>query len=78
MSTPKQQVTFVPPVKFHNVEYFKDNEILEGEIATLFALNHPRLGQNKVTTSLVQYKFDDGSFETLNTIYIPMKETNEH
>jgi len=78
MSTTKQQVTFVPPAIFHTVEYFNNNEFLTGEIAKVFALNHPKLGQTKVTTSLVQYKFDDGSFETLNSIYIPMKETNEH
>jgi len=39
----------------------------------VYSLNHPILGKDKVTTSIIKYKFDDGSFETLNTIYKPVK-----
>lgn len=39
--------------------------------AVVYALDHPRLGEAKITTSTVLYKSDDGSFETLNTIYKP-------
>jgi|GEM_PF-1994410 len=43
----------------------------EGEVAHVYALDHPRLGKNDVRTSKIVQKFDDGSFETLNTIYKP-------
>lgn len=39
-----------------------------GEYALVYALNHPRLGQQTVRTSLVLSKQDNG-FETLNTLY---------
>ena len=39
-----------------------------GEYAKVFALNHPRLGQQVVRTSIVLSKQDNG-FETLNTLY---------
>ena len=39
-----------------------------GEYASVFALNHPRLGQQVVRTSIVLSKQDNG-FETLNTLY---------
>lgn len=40
----------------------------QGEYAVVYALNHPRLGQQTVRTSLVLSKQDNG-FETLNTLY---------
>lgn len=43
----------------------------EVEVAYVYALDHPRLGRQPVRTSEVLHKFDDGSFETLNTIYKP-------
>lgn len=39
-----------------------------GEYALVYALNHPRLGQQTVRTSWVLSKEDNG-FETLNTLY---------
>ena len=39
-----------------------------GEYAVVYALNHPRLGQQTVRTSLVLSKEDNG-FETMNTLY---------
>jgi len=41
------------------------------EVAHVYALDHPRLGRQHVRTSEVLHKFDDGSFETRNTIYKP-------
>lgn len=59
-----------PEVLISNVRY----EVLteDGtEIARGYALNHPRLGETDVRTSLVISKAADGSsFETLNTRYV--------
>lgn len=46
------------------------NEVIQ---AVVYGLDHPILGRDKITTSIVLCKFDDGSFETLNTIYKPQK-----
>lgn len=80
MSTQKPKVHFTGEPVFREIEYFdwNTNKNLSGEIAHVNALNHPVWNQDKVRTSLIQYKFNDGSFETLNTIYIPLKEQNEH
>lgn len=45
----------------------------KNEVASLeTVMNHPRLGDcHNVRTSTVKQKFDDGSFETRNTIYKP-------
>ena len=44
----------------------------ENTQAVVYAVVHPILGrQRKIFTSIVVNKFDDGSFETLNTIYKP-------
>lgn len=47
------------------------------EVAHIYAVNHPRLGMMSVRTSLVVKKFEDGSFETLNTMYVPYKENDD-
>ena len=47
----------------------------DGQVASVFTLDHPRLGSQWVMTSEVLKKNPDGSFETLNTIYVPKKET---
>lgn len=47
------------------------------EMASVYAMNHPRLGQGLVRTSIVIKKNSDGSFETLNTIYKPVKEEED-
>jgi hypothetical protein len=68
-----------PEVLIRNVRYVtysKDG----AELAHGYALNHPRLGETAVRTSLVVSKAEDGSsFETLNTRYLivadPTKET---
>lgn len=43
----------------------------ELETALVHALDHPRLGQDIIRTSLIVQKNEDGSFETLNTLYVP-------
>jgi hypothetical protein len=42
------------------------------EVATIYdVVNHPRLGHQRVVyTSEVINKYDDGVFETLNTLYV--------
>ena len=62
----KPVVTFSGPAKF---SYSGNNEV-----ARVYALDHPLLGQTRVFTSVVQKHNPDGSFETLNTIYRPLTE----
>ena len=37
-------------------------------------MDHP-CGYEDVITSKVVYKYDDGSFETLNSVYVPFSNT---
>jgi len=46
----------------------------EHEVAEVFALDHPRFGRQRVYTSVIIRKEEDGTFETLNTIYKPVKQ----
>lgn len=64
-----------PVVYFDSDPYFwMWNE--ETEVASLnLVYNHPRLGYcYNVRTSTVLKKFEDGSFETRNTMYKPVTE----
>lgn len=55
------------PIVFYSGDpVFRTTE--HGEYAVVYALNHPRLGQQTVQTSLVLSKEDNG-FETINTLY---------
>jgi len=47
------------------------------EYARVFGLDHPVLGADDIRTSIVLKKNDDGSFETMNTLYVPDKEKHE-
>lgn len=47
------------------------------EYASVFVLDHPILGKEGIRTSIVLKKHDDGSFETMNTLYVPDKEKHE-
>lgn len=76
----KPIVTFVGEAKFFEstitdvqkeLYNYDSNEIIQ---AVVYGLDHPRLGRDKITTSIVLCKFDDGSFETLNTIYKPRND----
>ena len=51
-----------------------DKDGNEIRFASLYALNHPKLGRTTVRTSLIKYITDDGIIETLNTIYQPVNE----
>lgn len=59
------------------VVQFKDDaqfiSIEDYEYARVYAMDHPKLGMGPVRTSIIVQKFDDGSFETMNTIYRPLK-----
>lgn len=50
------------------------NEYNEVEYARVRGLDHPILGEDDIRTSIVVKKHDDGSFETLNTLYVPAEE----
>jgi hypothetical protein len=79
MSTSKPIVNFVgKAVFFDSVITDKQKEQYNCDSnnitqAVVYSLDHPILGKDRVTTSIIKYKFDDGSFETLNTIYKPIK-----
>lgn len=47
------------------------------EYASVYGIDHPILGEDTIRTSIVLHKYDDGSFETMNTIYVPDKEKHE-
>lgn len=64
----KPVVTFIGEAVF-------DSKMYKGHVvARVHALDHPIWDNDMVRTSSVLKKFDDGSFETLNTIYKPQKE----
>jgi hypothetical protein len=44
------------------------------EMAKVYGLDHPILGTDIIRTSLVLQKFEDGSFETLNSLYVSTKD----
>jgi hypothetical protein len=62
-------VTHFREVTFHPVHIVDTGEY--SEVARVYVIDHPRLGQGLIRTSRIVQKFDDGSFETLNTIYKP-------
>ncbi|CAB4139241.1 hypothetical protein UFOVP337_26 [uncultured Caudovirales phage] len=63
----KPVVHFVGKARF-------DTAMFDTEVAHVYGVDHPILGRNQIRTSEVIKKFSDGSFETLNTIYRPLKE----
>lgn len=63
-----------PTVFFTGTPLF-DTDMYPGhEVAHVRTVNHPAWGSDKVRTSSVLTKFDDGSFETRNTLYKPYVE----
>lgn len=48
---------------------YVDSMNVERELAYVRTIDHPYLGARDVRTSYVINKYDDGSFETCNTIY---------
>ena len=83
----KPTVHFTGTPTFHKVEitsptlrkeykkYLDDEGCYEKAI--VYGLDHPILGEDTIHTSIVLKKHADGSFETLNTLYVPYKETHE-
>lgn len=68
MDKVKPTVVFINGVQF-------DTDLFPGyEVAHVQTLDHPVLGSGRVRTSEVLKKFEDGSFETRNTMYVPYKE----
>lgn len=63
----KPIVHFRGEVSFHYGEW----EGIEWQYARVWALDHPVLGEGDVRTSQIIHRFEDGSFETRNTIYKP-------
>lgn len=60
------------PVVYFTGKALFDETTFEGHtVARVLTLNHPVWGNDKVRTSSVVQQFEDGSFETLNTIYKP-------
>lgn len=65
-----------PKVGFIGVAQFQDTA--HGKpIAWVLGVDHPHLGAGYIRTSLILNIFDDGSFETLNTLYVPVKEGDD-
>lgn len=60
------------PVVYFTGDARFDTDLFPGhEVAHVRAVNHYVWGNDKVRTSSVLKKFDDGSFETINTMYKP-------
>jgi hypothetical protein len=63
-----------PVVEYAGVANFYKSIWTGTEHAQVYAIDHPYLGTQKIITSVVIKKNEDGSFETLNTVYIPWKK----
>lgn len=67
-----------PIVHFDGQALFYDyGDNPEWPVADVFAVDHPILGMQRVRTSIVLKVNDDGSFETLNTRYVPVEDDDE-
>lgn len=60
------------PVVYYTGNATFDTNMFPGhEVAHVKTVNHYVWGSDQVRTSSVLNKFDDGSFETMNTLYKP-------
>lgn len=66
-----------PTVLFTRDTVYGEPNIQWGERGYVRALNHPRLGNCDVHTTVILEIFEDGSFETLNTIYKPFERETD-
>lgn len=64
-------MTDKPVVYYTGSVTFDTKMFPEHEVAHVRTVNHYVWGSDNVRTSSVLNKFDDGSFETLNTLYKP-------
>ena len=77
LGTPKfHRREITSPVLLKEYEKYLDSEGCY-EKAIVYGLDHPILGRDTIHTSIVLKKHDDGSFETMNTLYVPDKEKHE-
>ena len=60
-----------PVVYFTGTPLFDDVMFKGHTVAHVRTVNHYVWGCDKVRTSVVLNKFEDGSFETMNTLYKP-------
>ena len=60
-----------PTVLYTLNTMYGEPKIVLGERGYVRALNHPRLGNCDVHTTVIIRLEEDGTFETLNTIYKP-------
>jgi hypothetical protein len=68
----ERPANYKKPIVYFTGNVTFDEDMYPGhEVAHVRTVNHPAWGSDKVRTSSVLYKFDDGSFETRNTIYKP-------
>ncbi len=63
-----------PIVRFAGEPTFFKWQGTEAIVASVLALDHPRLGCRMVRTSKVIRRNKDGSFVTLNTKYVPAED----
>jgi len=71
----ERPANYQKPVVFFEGDALFDTDMYPNhEVAHVRTINHPVWGADVVRTSSIVYKFDDGSFETLNTIYKPYVE----
>jgi hypothetical protein len=84
--TDKPIVRFAGKANFYAVELAPMHQKTYGqyadeqglvEYARVYGLDHPILGKGDIRTSIVLKKHDDGSFETMNTLYVSYKEKHE-
>lgn len=54
-----------------------EDELTKDTVARVNAINHPVWGKDTVRTSVVLKKFSEGSFETMNTVYRPLKDDSQ-
>lgn len=66
-----------PTVLFTHDTVYGEPNIQGGGRGYVRALNHPRLGNCDVHTTVILEIFEDGSFETLNTIYKPVERETD-
>ena len=71
------RVQITSPILLQEYKKYLDKEGCYDR-AEVYGLDHPLLGRGTLNTSIVVKKNDDGSFETLHTLYVPdTKENNE-